>query len=249
MKVTTPSSGNEAVYQLDRLSRRFGKGSVEVTAVRDTNLTIESGDYVIIAGPSGSGKTTLLQLLGGLDRPTSGSIRFLGQDMMKMKDSDLTKLRLNSIGFIFQQFNLIPTLTARQNVEVAIAPQESGSQAHDRAVELLRHVGLESRAGHLPTQLSGGEQQRVAIARALANRPKVLLADEPTGNLDSDTGRDVMSLLRSISNVQGQTLIVITHDPRIAGSAARLFTMSDGTVVEADVSQRLKLEVEVGLKS
>jgi putative ABC transport system ATP-binding protein len=200
--------------------------------VHDVDLEISPGEFVVVVGPSGSGKTTLLQLLGALDRPTSGELHFEGRDLVSMRDGELTELRLKTIGFIFQQFNLIPTLTAAQNVEAALAPAGLHADARRaRAVSLLGTVGLGGRATHLPSQLSGGEQQRVAIARALANDPDVLLADEPTGNLDSKTGEEIMSLLKSLSADRGQTVILITHDVAMAAQAPRVIRMQDGQLL------------------
>jgi putative ABC transport system ATP-binding protein len=231
--MTAPNAQTDVAYRLTDLSRTYGDGNRKVEALRNASLSIRSGEYVAIVGSSGSGKSTLLQLLGGLDQPSSGTIEFFGQGMTSMSEHQLTTLRQRSIGFIFQQFNLIPTLTALQNVEAALAGRFSGRDAIRRAQLLLSSVGLEDRARHLPGKLSGGEQQRVAIARALANEPKVLLADEPTGNLDSETGREVVSLLRSLAEVKGQTVIVVTHDPRIAAGAPRLMHMDDGRIAES----------------
>ncbi len=218
------------IYDLRGLERSYPSGDGKVDAVAGIDLRIERGEFVVVAGPSGSGKTTLLQLLGALDRPTRGELRFEGRDLAGAGDGELTELRLRRIGFVFQQFNLIPTLTAQQNVEAAIAPTGApGRAAQARAAELLGRVGLGSRARHLPSQLSGGEQQRVAIARALANRPDVLLADEPTGNLDSATGQEIMSLIHSL-HADGLTIVLITHDPAIAGSAPRVIRLRDGRV-------------------
>ena len=220
------------IYSLQAVERVYGQGAGEVRAVHDVDLEIGPGEFVVVVGPSGSGKTTLLQLLGALDRPTSGEIHFEGRDLVSMRDGELTELRLKTIGFIFQQFNLIPTLTAAQNVEAALAP--AGLQAdarRARAVALLETVGLGGRATHLPSQLSGGEQQRVAIARALANDPDVLLADEPTGNLDSKTGEEIMMLLKSLSTDHGQTVILITHDVEIAAQTPRVIRMQDGQLL------------------
>jgi putative ABC transport system ATP-binding protein len=181
-----------ALYELRGVTRSYGQGASRVDAVRDLDLTIDTGDFVAVVGPSGSGKTTLLQLLGGLDRPTSGTILFEGRDLAALREAELTRLRLDTIGFVFQQFNLIPTVTAAENVELALAPRRiPAAERTERVAELLGAVGLAARGHHLPSQLSGGEQQRVAIARALANEPRVLLADEPTGNLDSATGREM----------------------------------------------------------
>jgi putative ABC transport system ATP-binding protein len=220
------------IYQLDNVSKVYGSGSSRVTALDDVSLTIHPGEFVVIMGQSGSGKTTLLQLLGALDRPTSGRVQLAGDDLTRASDRDLSRLRRDTIGFIFQQFNLIPTLTASQNVEAAIATTDLGrAERERRAAELLGAVGLSPRSSHLPSQLSGGEQQRVAIARALANRPRVLLADEPTGNLDSTTGEEILSLLRRLSADQQLTVVLITHDPAIAAAAPRLLRMRDGRLL------------------
>jgi putative ABC transport system ATP-binding protein len=225
------------IYDLRSVTRSYGK----VDAVRDATLRIERGEFVAIVGPSGSGKTTLLQLLGGLDRPTSGEVRFEGRDLASLKESELTQIRLRTIGFVFQQFNLIPTLTAAQNIELALAP--TGRKAADRRewIEgLLGAVGLADRGHHLPSQLSGGEQQRVAIARALANEPDVLLADEPTGNLDSTTGGEIIDVLRELNVSSEQTIVLITHDPDVAAEATRTVRMQDGAVVEADALEAVQ---------
>jgi putative ABC transport system ATP-binding protein len=223
---------SEPIYELRGVTKAY-RGAREVIAVREVDLTIERGEFVAIAGPSGSGKTTLLQLLGGLDRPTAGEIRFEGRDLATLTEAELTRLRLGGIGFVFQQFNLIPTLSAARNIELALAPTGVRSDEREGAVDtLLSSVGLRPRGDHLPSQLSGGEQQRVAIARALANRPRVLLADEPTGNLDTATGEEIVALLRSLSAESGQTIVLITHDPVVARQASRIVRMRDGQVVD-----------------
>jgi ABC-type lipoprotein export system ATPase subunit len=188
-----------------------------------------------IVGASGSGKTTLLQLLGALDRPSTGTIRCDGRDLLDVSEAELSRLRRDTIGFVFQQFNLIPTLTARQNVEAAAAstPMSAGER-RARTSELLGAVGLAARGEHLPSQLSGGEQQRVAIARALMNRPEVILADEPTGNLDSATGSEILALLRRIASDGGHTLIVVTHSREVTATLPRVITLRDGRVVTDD---------------
>jgi putative ABC transport system ATP-binding protein len=194
------------------------------------SLAIGSGEYVAIVGPSGSGKSTLLQLLGGIDIPSSGSVEVLGTRLETLSDRELTRLRLLRLGFIFQRFHLLPVLTARENVELPLA--EAGVRAPERrarALELLDYVGLGARAAHRATQLSGGEMQRVAIARALANRPAVLLADEPTGELDAATGQEILNLFRRL-NHDGATLVVVTHDERLAREARRTVTMLDGRI-------------------
>jgi putative ABC transport system ATP-binding protein len=232
--MTVTNLNRDPIYSLHDVGRAFGEGSTQVHAVRDVDLEIDRGEFVVVVGPSGSGKSTLLQLLGTLDRPTGGQVLFEGRQLAELADGELAKLRLKTIGFIFQQFNLIPTLTAAQNVEVALAPTGlDGDARRVRTQKLLESVGLASRAEHLPSQLSGGEQQRVAIARALANDPHVLLADEPTGNLDSVTGEEIMALLRRLSTEEGHTVVLITHDVEIAARAPRVIRMQDGRLEEA----------------
>ena len=218
------------LYALHDVRRSYG----QIAAVDGVDPEVQPGEFVVIAGPSGSGKTTLLQLLGALDRPSGGRVEFEGKDLARMGDGELAALRRDTLGFIFQQFNLIPTLTAQQNVEAALAPRKfKSAERRRRAAALLERVGLAPRASHLPSQLSGGEQQRVAIARALANGPRVLLADEPTGNLDTATGEDIVALLTRLSADEGLSVVLITHDPSIADAAGRVVRMRDGRVLEA----------------
>jgi putative ABC transport system ATP-binding protein len=232
--MTVTNLDRQPIYSLQGIGRRYGQNGNEVHAVRDVDLEIARGEFLVIVGPSGSGKSTLLQLLGTLDRPTNGQLEFEGRELARLGDGELTELRLKSIGFIFQQFNLIPTLTAAQNVEVALAPGGlDGDARRARVHELLESVGLGGRAHHLPSQLSGGEQQRVAIARALANNPHVLLADEPTGNLDTATGEEIMTLLKELSTRSGHTVVLITHDVEIAAEAPRVIRMQDGRLLSA----------------
>ena len=217
------------LYRLTNVSKAYGA----VRALDGVDLEIGVGEVVAIAGPSGSGKTTLLQLLGAMDRPSAGDVRFEDRDLAELGDGELAALRRATLGFVFQQFNLIPTLTAAQNVEAALAPGPlGGGDRRARAAELLGRVRLGDRAHHLPSQLSGGEQQRVAIARALANRPRVVLADEPTGNLDSATGAEVVALLRSLSDEEGMSVVLVTHDPAIAAAAPRTVELQDGRVLQ-----------------
>jgi putative ABC transport system ATP-binding protein len=221
------------LYGLENLVKTYGGAETAVTAVDGLDLEIARGEFVVIAGPSGSGKSTLLQLLGALDRPSVGTIEFEGRDLARLADDELADLRRKTLGFIFQQFNLIPTLTAQENVEIALAPAAlGGEQRSHRALELLGRVGLAGRAGHLPSQLSGGEQQRVAIARALANEPEVLLADEPTGNLDTRTGDAILALLYRLWEETGVTVVLVSHDPSIAGMAPRLIQLADGRITQ-----------------
>jgi putative ABC transport system ATP-binding protein len=223
----------DALYELKDVRRTYRTGGGEVHALAGVDLTIGTGEFLVIEGPSGSGKSTMLQLLGALDRPTSGSLLFDGRELSKLSQGELTKLRSRDVGFVFQHFNLIPTLTAAENVEAAMVPLDS-DRKHRRSVarELLERVGLTGRARHLPSRLSGGEQQRVAIARALANSPRVILADEPTGNLDSTTADEVVGALRALSADQGVTVIVVTHAEDVARQAARRIRLRDGAVVD-----------------
>ena len=217
------------IYKLENVVRSFKVGSGEVRAVDGLDLEISEGDFVAIQGPSGSGKSTLLQLLGGLDRATAGSLTLSEKDLAKLNDRKLTEVRCKDIGFVFQQFNLIPTLTAVENVEVAMVPLGVNKhERHARATQLLIDIGLGHRLGHLPTLLSGGEQQRVAICRALANKPSVILADEPTGNLDSVTADEVVGILGKLSKEQGVTVILVTHAEEIAARASTRLQMRDG---------------------
>ena len=218
-------------YELRGVARTYTLGGHQVHAVRELDLTIDAGESLVVVGPSGSGKSTLLQLLGGLDRPDTGSVVFEGRDLAKLGDGDLSRLRLETFGFVFQQFNLIPTLTASQNVEVALAPRRIAGK-WEAALGLLDSVGLSDRANHVPSKLSGGEQQRVAIARALANEPHVLLADEPTGNLDTATGAEIIDLLLALSAEGRRTVVVVTHDVNIAARAGRVVRMQDGRVLD-----------------
>ena len=220
-------------YELEGASRSYGEDSTLVLALDALDLTIKRGEFVAVFGPSGSGKTTLLQLLGALDQPSGGSIRFEGKSLERLGDAALSDLRLRAIGFIFQQFNLIPTLNAAENVEAALAPL--GMSAVERRETVERHleaVGLAPRIRHLPTQLSGGEQQRVAIARALARSPRVVLADEPTGNLDTRSGELVMDLLARLHSELRITLALVTHDEWIAERADRVLRLADGRLVK-----------------
>ncbi|MGP8000431.1 MAG: ABC transporter ATP-binding protein [Streptosporangiaceae bacterium] len=224
------------MYKLTGVTKRYQKGRVTVDALAGVDLVIEDGEWLAIQGPTGHGKTTLLQILGGLDRPTSGVVDFDGQDLAAMREAQVTRVRAESIGFIFQTFNLIPTLNARENVEVALVPLRVGAaERKARASRALASVGLAERERHLPSELSGGQQQRVAIARALVKDPKVLLADEPTGNLDEGTRDDIMGLLEKLWRETGLTLILVTHDTSVARRAQRIGIMQHGQLaIRAD---------------
>jgi putative ABC transport system ATP-binding protein len=218
------------VLRAEDLRKDYPMNGEIVHAVRGVSLEIEQGSYSAIVGPSGCGKSTLLHLLGGIDTPSSGTVEILGTSLDQLSDGELTRLRLLRLGFVFQRFHLLPVLTARENVELPMAEAGlKGGPRKDRALELLTYVGLEGRAGHRATQLSGGEMQRVAIARAMANRPTILLADEPTGELDAATGQGILDLFRKL-NQDGMTLVVVTHDERLAQAAARRIHMLDGRI-------------------
>jgi putative ABC transport system ATP-binding protein len=217
------------MYKLTEVTKTYPKGRSTVQALRGVDVEIGDGEWLSIQGPTGHGKSTLLQILGGLDRPTSGSVDFDGRDLAKLRETEMTKVRAASIGFVFQTFNLIPTLSAQENVEAALVPLGmSGGTRRSRATEALDAVGLGDRGRHLPSELSGGQQQRVAIARALVKEPKVLLADEPTGNLDEDTRDEIIGLMERLWQQQSLTMIMVTHDSAVARRAQRLGTMKNG---------------------
>ena len=220
------------VVSARRLRKDYGGGTVMVRAVDEVSLDVSVGESVAIVGPSGCGKSTLLYLLGGLERPTAGSLRLAGRQLERLPESGLARLRRHALGFVFQAFHLVDELTALENVELPLLlAGVSPHAARPRALDLLARVGLVERSGHLPSALSGGQRQRVAIARALANEPAVVLADEPTGNLDSAATTDVLRLFEQL-HTDGQTLVIVTHDERIAATADRLITMRDGAFVE-----------------
>ena len=217
------------MYTLANVTKDYQKGRGTVHALAGVDLVLEDRAWLAIQGPTGHGKSTLLQILGGLDRPTSGTVELDGQNLVLMRESKVTKVRAVSIGFIFQTFNLIPTLNALENVEVALVPLGAGSaQRRKRAAAALENVGLGERLHHLPSELSGGQQQRVAIARALVKEPKVLLADEPTGNLDEGTRDDIMKLLEKLWQDHGLTLVLVTHDSSVARRAQQVGIMRNG---------------------
>lgn len=221
---------NELIHTVN-LTKTYGSGETSVHALDDVTVTVNAGEFVAIMGPSGCGKSTLLNMLGALDQPTTGEVWVAGENLARLKNVD--KFRAQTIGFIFQLHNLLPTLTALENVEVPMIGQVGNRNARiERARHLLTVVGLGARANHLPSQLSGGQRQRVAIARSLANQPKLLLADEPTGALDSQSGAEIMALLADLNQQQGTTIAVVTHDRQVAQATQRILRMKDGRVVD-----------------
>jgi ABC-type lipoprotein export system ATPase subunit len=213
------------------LSKTYGMGETAVHALDDVNLSVNPGEFFAIMGPSGCGKSTLLNMLGALDQPTAGEVSVAGQNLARLKNVD--EFRASTVGFVFQLHNLLPTLTAQENVEVPMQGRPIGARERkERARHLLERVGLSDRAHHLPNQLSGGQRQRIAIARALANRPALILADEPTGALDSNSGQEILSLLGELNRSEGATIAVVTHDPRVAQATQRILRMHDGRIVE-----------------
>ncbi|MGW1274908.1 ABC transporter ATP-binding protein [Streptomyces sp. NPDC002491] len=219
------------MYELRGVTKRYTRGKETVHALDGVDLTVPDGDRLVIQGPTGGGKSTLLQMLGALDRPSEGEIVFDGVDLAKLSEARLTKVRSESIGFVFQSFNLIPTLNAQENVETALVPLGvKGGERRERAAEALKSVGLGERLGHLPSEMSGGQQQRVAIARALVKQPKVLLADEPTGNLDEDMRDEIMDVLHTLWKEHKLTFVMVTHDSAIAKRAPRVATIRRGRI-------------------
>ena len=219
------------ILKTEKLSRTYRAGSHQVKALRPATIEINPGDFVAVMGPSGSGKTTLLSMLGCMEKPTEGKILLGGEDVTRVPEAELYRVRRHKMGFVFQSFNLIDTLSAAENVAVPMENTvKSGAERMQKAAALLDLVGLKERAHHRPNQLSAGEQQRVAIARALSNDPAIILADEPTASLDTETGRSIMELLRKLCAEQKRTVIMVTHDPRWAEYATKKFTMRDGVI-------------------
>jgi putative ABC transport system ATP-binding protein len=224
---------SKEIIRLERVVKEFRRGDTTVRAVDGVSLHVAAGEFVAVMGKSGSGKSTLLHLMSGLQLPTTGSVHLLDRELSQLKDDDLTLLRREQIGFIFQFFNLLPTLTALENVALPLLlAKVKSSVAEARAMDLLKTVGMTARAAHKPDEMSGGQMQRVAIARALATNPPLLFADEPTGNLDSHSGEEVLLLLKEMQAQRGQTIVMVTHDAKAAAYGDRLITMRDGKVID-----------------
>jgi putative ABC transport system ATP-binding protein len=229
--IPAPAQAGGTVVQATGLTKRYGEGSTAVEALRGVSIDVQAGELVAVMGPSGSGKSTLMHILAGLDKPTEGTVTIAGTEITGLADSKLTRLRRAHIGFVFQFFNLLPMLTAEDNV---LLPLSIAGEKPDQKwlEELLQQTGLTERRHHRPSELSGGQQQRVALARALVTRPTILFADEPTGNLDSKTGGEILDLLRTSVNAYGQTMVMVTHEPRAAVIADRVLFLADGLIVQ-----------------
>ena len=225
------------MIRAEALTKEYRSGGQTLAVLKDINFEIAAGDLVAIVGPSGSGKTTLLGLMAGLDRPTRGRVVVDGQDLSTTSEDDLARFRAERVGFVFQSFHLIPTLTARENVQVPL--ELRGEEAEQRADELLTRVGLDGRGHHYPAQLSGGEQQRVALARAFCNRPRILFADEPTGNLDAETGARVVDIMLELNRELGTTTVLVTHDLTLAQKARRIIRLANGEIVSDQTANPL----------
>jgi putative ABC transport system ATP-binding protein len=225
-----------SILRCEALSKTYPSGDRRITVLRDVSFELEAGTFLAVVGPSGSGKSTLLALLAGLEQPTGGRVVLDGALLSLLSEDERARLRAEKVGFVFQFFHLIPTLTARENVQVPL--ELRGEEAGARAAELLERVGLADRGHHYPAQLSGGEQQRVALARAFIHRPRILFADEPTGNLDAESGRNVVGLMAELNRELGTTLVLVTHDPELAARAGRLIRLADGALVSDSAVSR-----------
>jgi len=236
MNEAAAAASAPALIALRNITKSYGEGHAAFQALSDVELDIDQGEFVAIMGPSGSGKSTLLYMIGGLEKPTEGKVQFGDADLTTLNDEELSQLRRTKVGFVFQFFNLIPVLTARENVAMPlILDGVRRPEALQRADEAIAQVGLKDRGTHRPAELSGGEQQRVALARALVTKPALILGDEPTGNLDSQSGDEVVQLLRRATDEWGRTIVIVTHDPRIAAYADRIVFLKDGQIVDENL--------------
>jgi putative ABC transport system ATP-binding protein len=223
-------TNGEPIISIRGLRKTYRVGEVDVHALRGVDLDVQRGEFVAIVGPSGSGKSTLFHIVGGLTPPTAGTIHIAGRDLLGMSEAERTELRKTSVGFVFQKYNLLPTLTARDNIEIARDIANKSGPLDPQFMDVLKLLGIAGRLDHKPRALSGGEQQRVAIARAIVNHPAILLADEPTGNLDTENSNAVLALLRDLNDRMGQTILMITHNPEAAGYGHRIVSMRDGHI-------------------
>src|ERR1700728_1979707 len=228
--MTKAVTNGQPLISIRGLRKTYHAGEVDVQALRGVDLDVQPGEFVSIVGPSGSGKSTLFHIVGGLPPPTSGTIHIAGRDLLGMSDAERTELRKTTVGFVFQKYNLLPTLTARDNIEIARDIAHKEGPLDPEVLDVLKLLGIERRLDHKPRALSGGEQQRVAIARAIVNRPAILLADEPTGNLDTENSNAVLAVLRDLNGRLGQTILMITHNPEAAGYGHRIVRMRDGQI-------------------
>jgi putative ABC transport system ATP-binding protein len=237
----------DVIVQATNLSKHFVRGQVDIVALERVDLTVERGEFVALMGPSGSGKSTLLHLIAGMDKPTEGRLTVLGEDPANMGERALARWRNNHVGFVFQSFNLIPVLTAQENVDLPLKLTSlPRARRREMSATALKLVGLDDRMDHFPRQLSGGQEQRVAIARAIVTDPDIILADEPTGNLDATSARDVLSLLQRLNKEFGKTIVMVTHDPHSAAAASRLIHLDKGKFVEADALTAAPAPAAVG---
>ncbi len=228
--MTRSRMNSEPIISIHGLRKTYRVGEVDVHALRGVDLDVQSGEFVSIVGPSGSGKSTLFNIVGGLTPPTAGTVHIAGRDLLGMSDAERTELRKTTVGFVFQKYNLLPTLTARGNIEIARDIAHKNGPLDPQFVDILKLLGIQGRLDHKPRALSGGEQQRVAIARAIVNHPAILLADEPTGNLDTENSNAVLGILRDLNSRLGQTILMITHNPEAAGYGHRIVRMRDGHI-------------------
>lgn len=240
---------NQKIIDIQDIFKIYRLGEIEVRALRGVSMAVEEGEFLSIMGPSGSGKSTLMNIIGCLDQPTSGEYFLDGADVSRLKDDQLAEIRNRKIGFVFQTFNLLPRTPALQQVELPLIYSRDGDHRRHRATEALTAVGLADRLDHKPNELSGGQQQRVAIARSLINRPSILLADEPTGNLDSKSGKEIMAILQRLNREQDITVVMVTHDPMVSAYSNRIIRLQDGQIVAVEQVEEPRIAIEEGVEA